>query len=106
MDDVVIVGSSDGCIRRLRLRPNQYLDVIGRCDDGVTSLVEVPDMEGWIVSSSGSKIAFWDTNASEHEDNEKSSEDDKPRKKKKKKKRGTRGETTRNSNIDMFFADL
>lgn len=103
VEDSMIVGSSDGVIRRLGFRPNKYLDVIGRCEYGVTSLIGVPGMEGWIVSASGSKVAFWDTHAVQHEENEDSSEEERSKKKRKKSKKGNKP-----SNVESaaFFADL
>lgn len=103
----VIVGSSDGVIRRLGFRPNKYLDVVGKCELGVTGIIAVPEMEGWIVSASGSKIAFWDTNATHNEEKEEndgdSSEEERSRKKRKK---GKKGKKPSNVEQSAFFADL
>ena len=112
--DGVIVGTSDGSIRKLGFRPNLYGDVIGKCEEGVTCLSSVPDGEdwllepfgeGWVVSASGSKLEFWNTNESQEaaeEENEDSSEDEKPRKKKKKSKKGPKSSGASSA----FFADL
>jgi hypothetical protein len=107
----VIVGASDGTIRRLGFRPNRYIEVVGRCEDGVTSLVGVPDQEGWIISASGAKVAFWDTNKKEEEEpsnddeNEDSEEEErKPKKKRKKSKGSNKGVSGGTSSA--FFADL
>src|SRR5271154_1951426 len=50
LDEEVIVGNSDGNIRRLGFRPNRYGDVVGKCEDGVTCLAVVPERDGWVVS--------------------------------------------------------
>src|SRR5271170_3304033 len=97
--DGVIAGASDGSIRKLGFRPNQYGDVIGKCVEGVTCLTSIPDGEdwslepfgeGWVVSASGTKLEFWNTKEFQEdaEEDEDSSEDEKPRKKKKKSKKG------------------
>lgn len=111
VEEEVIVGASDGTIRRLGFRPNRYIDVVGRCEDGVTSLVGVPDQEGWIISASGAKVAFWDTNKKEEEEpsnddeNEDSEEEErKPKKKRKKSKGSNKGVSGGTSSA--FFADL
>ena len=112
--DGVIVGTSDGSIRKLGFRPNQYGDVIGKCEEGVACLASIPDGEdwllepfgeGWVVTASGSKLEFWNTNASQedaNEDDENSSEDEKPRKKKKKSKKGPKSSGASSA----FFGDL
>jgi WD repeat-containing protein 55 len=102
--DGVFAGSSDGVIRRVGFRPNQYLDIIGKCELGVSALAAIPEMEGWIVSASGSKIAFWDTNAPQNEQEEDSSEEEeKLRKKRRKRKKGKKSTHVEES---AFFADL
>ena len=95
----VIAGTSDGSIRRLGFRPNQYGDVIGKCEEGITCVASIPDGESWsldargqewIVSASGTTLQFWNMNEldedAEHENG--SSEDEKPKKKRKKSKKG------------------
>jgi hypothetical protein len=105
-DDQVIVGSSDGNIRTVKFRPNAYGGVVGCCEDCVTSLAVVPEHDGWIVSASGSKVTFWDMNATEsvraEEEEEESSEDEKPKKKHKKSKKSK----STNGDSSAFFADL
>lgn len=105
LDDQVIVGASDGTIRALGFRPNRYGEVIGNCEEGVTSLAIVPGQDGWILSASGSTVKFWDTNAqhngTEDEDEESSSEEEK-RKKKRKKSKGNKS----SGSSSAFFADL
>ena len=107
LDDQVIVGTSDGTIRALGFRPNKYGEVIGNCEDGVTSLAIVPGQDGWILSTSGSTVKFWDSNAQhnyaedEDEDEESSSEEEK-RKKKRKKSKGDKS----SGGSSAFFADL
>lgn len=104
VEDDVIVGSSDGCIRKLGFRPNQYREMVGRCDDGITSMVLVPDQEDWIVSASGARVTFWNTAAADHDDSdeEASSEDEKPKKKRKKSKRSKKSGGVSSA----LFADL
>jgi len=113
--DDIIVGAGDGNIRKLGFRPNQYRDVVGKCEEVVTCLASVPDGddwnveplgEGWVVSGSGSKLEFWDTNESHddaEEDDHDSSEDEKPKKKRKKSKKGPKSSGASSA---AFFADL
>jgi WD repeat-containing protein 55 len=100
-DEEVIIGASDGTIRKLGFRPNKYGDMIGTCGDGLTSLVVVPHEEDWLVSASGTKVTFWKTNEthSAAEDDE-SSDEEKRKKKRKKKSRRASGDRS------TFFADL
>lgn len=105
LEDQIIVGASDGSIRTVGFRPNRYEGVIAHCEDGVTSLAVVPKQERWIVSASGSKITFWDTNEHQNDgvddNNGSSSEEEKPKKKRKKSANNkNRGSTS------TFFADL
>jgi WD40 repeat protein len=104
IDGEVMVGASDGSIRRLAFRPNGYTDFIGRCEDGVSSLAVVPEQDGWIVSASGTKVAFWNTNIDRDDDQNggdiSSSEEEKPKKKRKK----TKG--IKKSSRAPLFADL
>lgn len=109
LEGQVIVGASDGSIRTLGFRPNVYGEIVGQCEDGVTNLAVVPEQEGWIVSASGSKVNFWDTNGvqngaetEEVEEAVDSSEDEKPTKKRKKSK----GSKKSNKVSSAFFADL
>jgi hypothetical protein len=116
LDEGVIVGTSDGVIRRLGFRPNRYEDVLGRCEDVVTCLSRVPDQEGWIVSASGTSVRFWNTDAGEQpegdgKDNEEadnddddndSSEEEKPQKRRKKSKKVKKSSGDKSA----FFADL
>lgn len=105
LDGQIIVGASDGTIRALGFRPNRYGEVIGNCEDGVTSLAIVPGQDGWIISASGSSVKFWDTNGqrngAEDEDEGTSSEEEK-RKKKRKKSKGYKS----SGGSSAFFADL
>ena len=92
LGDEVIVGLSDGTIRRLGFRPNGYGDLVGRCEDGVTSLLAVPREDGWVVSASGTKVNFWDVKAErdgeeDEESEDEESEDEKPNKRRKTKPR-------------------
>jgi len=100
LDEEVIVGNSDGNIRRLGFRPNRYGDVVGKCEDGVTCLAVVPERDGWVVSASGTKVTFLDVNAADDNDvdgaeidEDGSSEDEKPKKKRKKGKKGKKPST-------------
>jgi len=106
LEGQVIVGASDGYIRTLGFRPNVYGEIVGQCEDGVTSLAVVPEQEGWIVSASGSKVTFCDTNATQNdaeaEEEDYSSEDEKPKKKRKKSK----GSKKPSGASPAFFADL
>ena len=111
-DDKVIVGLSDGWIRVVEFRPNQYGDVVGRCADGVTCLSSVPLEQGWVISASGPTVKFWDINGKETgeaEDEEiaDSSEEDKP---KTKRKRGNTKAKLKDldtgASSSSFFADL
>ena len=105
LDGQIIVGASDGTIRKLGFRPNRYGEVIGNCEDGVTSLAIVPGQDGWIVSASGSTVKFWDMNAqhngAEDEDEVSSGEEEKRKKKRKKSKRNKSS-----GGSSAFFADL
>lgn len=115
LDEEVIVGTSDGVIRRLGFRPNRYGDVLGRCDDVVTCLSRVPDQEGWIVSASGTSVKFWNTDAGvqpegdgkdneevDNDDDNDSSEEEKPQKRRKKSKKVKKSSGDKSA----FFADL
>ena len=105
VDGQIIVGASDGTIRTLGFRPNKYGEVIGNCEDGVTSLDIIPGQDGWILSASGSTVKFWDTkaqhNGTENEDEESSSGEEK-RKRKRKKSKGNKS----SGGTSAFFADL
>ena len=103
--DGVVVGLSDGVIRRVGFRPNIYGDEIGRCDDGLECLAAIPNQEGWLVSAAGTKIAFWNTNVQDHgaQDSDKdSSEEEKPKKRRKKSKGAKKSDGAKSA----FFADL
>jgi hypothetical protein len=115
LDEEVIVGTSDGFIRRLGFRPNKYGNVVGRCDDVVTCLSGIPGQDGWIVSGSATSVKFWNIDATENNaedgqededgdngDDDDSSEEEKPKKRRKKAKKikKTSGDTS------TFFADL
>ena len=115
LDEEVIVGTSDGVIRRLGFRPNRYGDVIGRCGDVVTCLSGIPDQGGWVVSASGTCVKFWTTDPGdkvgedgedddEGDDNDDNdpSEEEKPKKKRKNSKDVKK--TSRDTSA--FFADL
>jgi WD repeat-containing protein 55 len=102
----VMVGSGDGAIRRLGFRPNQYLEVIGRCEDGVTGLVAVPEMEGWIVAAAGTKVAFWDTNAVEGEEEDEKGDSSEEERSRKRRKKGKKARIASNVEKSAFFADL
>lgn len=118
MNDEVIVGTSDGVVRRLGFRPNRYGDVVGRCGDIVTCLSGIPDQEGWIVSASGTIVKFWNLDAGEPPkedskdnengdndgggDNDESSEEEIPKKRRKKSKKAKKSSGDKSA----FFADL
>lgn len=111
VEDEVFVGASDGTIRRLGFRPNRYIGIIGRCEDGVTSLVGVPDQDGWIISASGTKVAFLDTNKEEEQEangDDKIKDSDEEERKPKKKRKKSKGSKTaiRGGTSSAFFADL
>jgi hypothetical protein len=105
MDDGVIVGLSDGVIRRVGFRPNGYGEEIGRCEDGVECLAAIPDHDGWLVSASGSQVRFWNTNEDkgEQEDDGDSSDEKKPKKRKKVK---SKSKSKSGGAVSAFFADL
>lgn len=86
LDDEVIVGASDGSIRRLGFRPNAFRDKVGSCEDGITSLAVVPQEDGWIASASGTKVSFWSVNAVENM--EEKEDENRKRKRPKKKSKG------------------
>ena len=110
IEDEVIVGTSDGVIRRLGFRPNMYRDVVGQCEDGVTSLLGVPNQEGWLVSASGTKVAFWDINKKEEDeasdDDEEDEESEEERKPKKRRKKSKGSKKVSGGPSSTFFADL
>jgi WD repeat-containing protein 55 len=115
LDEEVIVGTSDGIIRRLGFRPNRYGDVVGRCEDVVTCLSGIPDQDGWVVSGSGTSVKFWNIDAEENnaedgkededrddDDDNNSSEEEKPKKRRKKSKKTKKA----NGDTSTFFAGL
>ena len=107
VEDEVIVGTSDGVIRRLGFRPNMYR---GQCEDGVTSLLGAPNQEGWLVSASGTKVAFWDINKKEEDeasdDDEEDEESEEERKPKKRRKKSKGSKKVSGGPSSTFFADL
>jgi hypothetical protein len=106
MDDGVIVGFSDGVIRRVGFRPNGYGDEIGRCEDGVECLAAIPDQDGWLVSASGNQVKFWNTKEErgEQDGDGDSSDEEKPKKKRKKLK--SKSKSKSGGSTSAFFANL
>ena len=97
----VVVGFSDGGIRKLRVRPNQYGEWVGRCEMGVSSLAGMEWEEGWVVSASGTKVQFWNLHEREYDGEDRGEE-----KPKRRRKKGTKSGETSKADVSAFFADL